>query len=368
MLTITAVLKKVCENFPEVQYDRAIALFDEPAAEVSTKDTMKKLVFPPYIGMVKEDDCKGIRFNYGLHTQCTKKMTEGDYCVTCHKQCLKNENGKPDCGDIRDRVECDILEYVDPKGRKTINYATYMKKKGVSIEDISRYMDGEASFLPDIHKVLPKVKKVKDPSKPKREPNAFINFLNSKRMDIKKIFESEGMRSYNVKDIAKEAGKMWKKLSVEEKGTYKADSTTSSGTSSIVSSSTSSPKMIIKSSKTLDHEATKAKKAAEREAAKAKKAAEREAAKAKKAEEREAAKAKKAAIVEAAKTKKAAIVEVEDSSPGVESCVSEQSDIPVQEIEYNGVKYYTDAENNVYDTEYCEIGTLINGEIIFTED
>ena len=58
-----------------------------------------------------------------------------------------------------------------------------------------------------------KAKKVRDPDAPKRARNAYMVFLAEKRESIKES-------GYKGKDVATEAGKLWKALSEQEKAPY----------------------------------------------------------------------------------------------------------------------------------------------------
>ena len=58
-----------------------------------------------------------------------------------------------------------------------------------------------------------KAKKVRDPDAPKRARNAYMVFLAEKRESIKES-------GYKGKEVATEAGKLWKALSDEDKVPY----------------------------------------------------------------------------------------------------------------------------------------------------
>ena len=58
-----------------------------------------------------------------------------------------------------------------------------------------------------------KAKKVRYPDAPKRARNAYMVFLAEKRSEIKES-------GYKGKDVATEAGKLWKALSDDEKAPY----------------------------------------------------------------------------------------------------------------------------------------------------
>ena len=88
----------------------------------------------PFCGLVEESWCKGVRFNKGLHTQCPNgPLTECKYCKTCQKSALNSASGKPQYGDISDRLTGALLEYRDPKGKLTTCYANVAKKEGWDI-------------------------------------------------------------------------------------------------------------------------------------------------------------------------------------------------------------------------------------------
>jgi hypothetical protein len=88
----------------------------------------------PFCGVIEESWCMGIRFNHGLHTQCTNTPTDGKYCKTCAKSAKNSASGKPTYGDIQDRLVGELLEFRDPKGKLTTCYANVAKKLGLDIE------------------------------------------------------------------------------------------------------------------------------------------------------------------------------------------------------------------------------------------
>ena len=69
----------------------------------------------PFCGVVEESWCKGIRYNHGLHSQCTNGALKGGrYCKTCSKSAKNSASGKPTYGDISDRMEGELLSFRDP--------------------------------------------------------------------------------------------------------------------------------------------------------------------------------------------------------------------------------------------------------------
>jgi len=96
--------------------------------------TEKPSVVLPFCGVIVDDWCAGVKFNHGLHTQCTQGRCKGDrYCKTCRKHADNSATGKPPYGDIEDRAEYGV-DYRDPKGKLTVPYANVADKMGISIE------------------------------------------------------------------------------------------------------------------------------------------------------------------------------------------------------------------------------------------
>jgi hypothetical protein len=98
------------------------------------KITAKPSVVLPFCGVIVNDWCAGVKFNHGLHTQCTQGKCKDDrYCKTCRKHADNSATGKPPYGDIEDRAKYGV-DYRDPKGKLTIPYANIVEKMGISLE------------------------------------------------------------------------------------------------------------------------------------------------------------------------------------------------------------------------------------------
>jgi hypothetical protein len=96
--------------------------------------TAKPTSLIPFCGEIVEDWCQAVRFNHGLHTQCTNgQLSDGDFCKTCSKQAECSSTDKPPYGDIRERVKLGLL-YRDPKGKQTVPFANVAKKMKLDIE------------------------------------------------------------------------------------------------------------------------------------------------------------------------------------------------------------------------------------------
>ena len=98
------------------------------------KITAKPSVVLPFCGVIVDDWCAGVKFNHGLHTQCTQGRCKDDrYCKTCRKHADNSATGKPPYGDIEDRANYGV-DYRDPKGKMTVPYTNVAEKMGISLE------------------------------------------------------------------------------------------------------------------------------------------------------------------------------------------------------------------------------------------
>ena len=108
----------------------------EPGAALQLKLAKPKYPFP-YNGEYKETCCQGLKYNRGLFTQCLFiKVAGEDYCKRCSTQAEKNDNSKPDCGCIQDRINAGLMEFRDPKGRAPIPFIKVMRKLKITKEEI----------------------------------------------------------------------------------------------------------------------------------------------------------------------------------------------------------------------------------------
>ena len=95
----------------------------------------KPEILLPFCGVIEESWCNGVRYNHGLHTQCTNgPVSGGKYCATCAKSAKNSASGKPTYGDISDRMEGELLAFRDPKGKQTQCYANIAAKMGLDME------------------------------------------------------------------------------------------------------------------------------------------------------------------------------------------------------------------------------------------
>jgi hypothetical protein len=108
----------------------------EPGTALQLKLAKPKFPFP-YNGEYKETCCQGLKYNRGLFTQCLFiKVAGEEYCKRCSTQAEKNDNSKPDCGCIQDRINADLMDFRDPKGRAPIPFVKVMRKLKISQQEI----------------------------------------------------------------------------------------------------------------------------------------------------------------------------------------------------------------------------------------
>lgn len=309
----------------------------KPAAPKKAKKVVPSLPLP-FTGVINESDCHGIRLNHSLHTQCTNdRPKDGDYCKTCAKQSAKNASGKPNYGDIRDRLECPLLEFRDPKGKQTLPYINVVEKLKLDMETVKAEAAKFGVVIPEEHMV----KRDSRRGRPKKEDTDVSDTSSETSSTAKKQRgrprKEKQMESVVGDDLltalknAQENAKLHiasilpkkKVLITDDEQDAEADDAKSTDGGSVSTSKTSGSKSRLtdeeKAAKKAEREAAKAAKEAEKAAAKAAKDAEREAAKAakeaekaekeaekqRKAEEKAAAKAAKEAEKEAEKKRKA---------------------------------------------------------------
>lgn len=87
----------------------------------------------PFCGVVNADWCFGVRPTHDLYAQCTNaKVSESEYCRNCNKQAESNSSGKPNYGDINDRLSAG--DDYEVNGRKACLYGNVMQRLKISRE------------------------------------------------------------------------------------------------------------------------------------------------------------------------------------------------------------------------------------------
>ena len=299
----------------------------------------------PFCGTYERDNCMGIRLNHGLHTQCLNVPDRlGDYCKTCQKQVDKNASGKPTYGDIRDRLECRILEYRDPKGRQTIPYGNVMEKLGLDRTAVEAEAEKFGLVIPELHWQV--VKKTR--GRPKKSVTEVSDTSSEtsapkKRGRPKKVKVIESLVGDDLLAQLKAAAD---------------DSSVVSDSGSEVSSEEK------KATKAAEREAKKAEKARQAAELKAMKAAEREQKKTEKLVAKEAEKATKAAEREAKKAEKKTKKTEKVMAPALKIAQEEFDAIDELEMEKEEAyeKNYQDAVVRYQQSKHNELDEEQDGE------
>jgi hypothetical protein len=407
---------------------RAKELSARPAKPAASKRTGKPSMVIPCCGEIVGDWCQAVRFNHGLHTQCTNgKVIESDFCKTCSKQAECSSTDKPPYGDIRERVNLG-LEYRDPKGKQTIPFANVAKKLNLDIEKAKEAAASMGWTIPaeqlverKVSRGRPKSAAVSDTdsegsSKPKkrgRPKKLKIKAVSTQDDLIAKLvaeagadllgepvstesMPSDGSESDSStastqskaelkaeKKAAKEAEKLAKKeakaaqlaAKEAEKLANKQALEVAKAAKLAEKEAAKAAKLAEKEAKLAEKEAAKAAKLAEKEAAKVAKLAEKEAAKAAKLAEKEAAKAAKLAAKEAAKASKLAAKEAVKAAEQAKLAEPELDAVSIEsEVDSSDDEEGEDAElpemiidgNTYYWDETGEVQGVKN--LLLTED
>ena len=258
--------------------------------------TAKPTSLIPFCGEIVEDWCQAVRFNHGLHTQCTNgQLSDGDFCKTCSKQAECSSTDKPPYGDIRERVKFGVL-YRDPKGKQTVPFANVAKKMKLDIDVAKEAATTMGWTIPEEQLVLrvvsrgrPKTAAVSDSDS---EGDSTKKRGRPKKIKVKAIQTQDDL-------IAKLVAEASSELLGDESGN-ESDSSTASTQS----------KAELKAKKKADKAAEKLAKAAVKEAEKVAKAQAKEVEKLAKAEAKEVEKLAKA---EAKEVEKLAKVEAKEA-------------------------------------------------------
>ena len=405
---------------------RAKELSARPAKPAASKRTGKPSMVIPCCGEIVVDWCQAVRFNHGLHTQCTNgKVIESDFCKTCSKQAECSSTDKPPYGDIRERVLLG-LEYRDPKGKQTIPFANVAKKLNLDIEKAKEAAASMGWTIPaeqlverKVSRGRPKSAAVSDTdsegsSKPKKrgrpkklkikavstqddliaklvaeagadllgepvstesmpsdgsESDSSTASTQSKaelKAEKKAAKEAEKLAKKEAKAAqlaAKEAEKLANKQALEEAKAAKLAEKEAAKAAKLAE------KEAAKAAKIAEKEAAKAAKIAEKEAAKAAKIAEKEASKASKIAEKEAAKAAKIAEKEAAKVAKIAEKEAAKAAKIAEKEAAKAAEqVKLAEPELDAVSIESEADSSDEETEVDLPEKMIDGQTYYFDE
>ena len=112
---------------------------------------LKPNILLPFIGKIT-DGCKAIKWSYGLHTQCQNDTINNErYCFKCRN--------RPLLGDISERIDCELLDYIDNKGRKTSSWINYIKSQKLDKQAHIKYIKQHNIIIPPEHLIEKPIKK-----------------------------------------------------------------------------------------------------------------------------------------------------------------------------------------------------------------
>ena len=297
--------------------------------EKKSKNPKKESKIPmPFLkSSIKEDGCCGLSYNHGLFTQCVgNKMENSSYCCSCQSEAEKNTSGEPNNGTVSSRLEKELYEFKDPKGRKAISYLKVLEKLKLTKESALTEANRLNIEINEAHLTeLVKEKKITR-GRPKKS---------------RKIVEAENVTDLFAKltaDVSEEIP------TVEEEGNLKKKAKLSD-----------EEKEAKKAKLAAEKEVKKAELAAEKEAKKAELEAKKQQAKKEREEKRNQEKAEKAAAKKttAKKQAKKSKPVVEEVKPVVEETKTPEK-VTVTRATINGKQYLKSSNNILYDPETKE--------------
>ena len=305
----------------------------------------KKTKIPlPFTGVINDDDCMGIRVNNFLHTQCANKPTEGNsYCSACQKQADANASGKPNMGNIHDRLECELLDFVDPKNRKTLPYINVINKLKLDIDTCKAEAERLGIEIPDCHFI----ERVSGKGRPKKTgDDATVSSVDSGEKKPRGRPQKKEVVSAVGDDLltAIVANTVSKPETVPEKTEKKPVKRIKKKV--VAAQVTPAPADDAKVEQADDADAAEAAEAEKAKILKSTKAAEAKAKRDAKAKAKAEAEAKAKAEAEAEAKAKA---EAEAKAKAEEQSQELEEEEEVEEFIHKGKKYYKDADNIIYD-------------------
>jgi hypothetical protein len=308
-------------NFEEVTIasKRSVAMkkvrASQKSSEKSSKTTgrCKPEMTLPFCGEIEESWCKGVRFNKGLHTQCTNDPSKDcSYCKTCQKSAANSASGKPQYGDIKDRLTGPLLEYRDPKGKLTTCYANVAKKENWDLERAQVVASSFGWTIP-LDQLEVKVKKTGRPASTKVKKTVGkkgrpVKVKSSEEMSMddqiaKLVAEAaDDVLSVSSDSSSKKVVRVKKVKKVKKKATKSNDG--DKAEKDALKAAAKAEKDALKAAAKAEKDALKAAEKAEKDALKAAEKAEKDALKAAEKAEKDALKAAEKAEKDALKAKK----------------------------------------------------------------
>jgi hypothetical protein len=253
----------------------------------------------PFCGVVEESWCNGIRYNHGLHTQCTNgPLSGGKYCATCAKSAKNSASGKPTYGDISDRMEGELLAFRDPKGKQTQCYANVAAKMGLDIEKAKAEAAKFGWTIPEEQLTVKVVKR----GRPAKKSPKVVKAKGKRGRPAKVVKATENSMDEQIAQLVAEAAEdVVGEVVVPKKKVVRKTDEQKAAEKLAKKQAKEAEKVAKKQAKEAEKAAKKAAKEAEKAAKKAAKEAEKAAKKAAKEAEKAAKKAAKEAKKQATK-------------------------------------------------------------------
>jgi hypothetical protein len=318
----------------------------------------------PFTGACDATLCQAVAYNHGLFTQCEKKPLENhSYCVKCQAQADQNASGKPDCGNMEDRLASPMYDYKDNKGRSPVAYTKIMKKYGYTKEQVEAEfakLNGDAELNALFFEEPEKKKNTGRPKKEAVSTETVSDLFDTLTADNgEEMGADQVVASPSKKAKLTEEEKAAKKAKLEEeRAVKKAEREAKEATEKAERAEKRKQELADKKA---EREAKKAEEKAKKDAEKAEEKAKKDAEKAEKAKaEKEAKKAEK----EAKKTASPVVSkpkeeETKTEEKPVEEEKPKKKSMAVKKMVINEVTYYMNSETKVlYDPKTKEeVGT-----------
>jgi hypothetical protein len=223
----------MCSKKYNFDAEEALTYLNLSTLKITKKSNKKnekmKRIPMPFSGEKHEDCCNGLMVNYGLYTQCNNKKEENEYCKKCNKEALKNDSGKPNNGNIEDRLNG---SFIPPKNKKEVSYVKVMKKLNLTKEQVEEEAEKEGIYVDPCHfeeKVKEKKINNKSRGRPKKEEVGveIMDELEEDKSEEEELFTTEVLENLinetsvakvsQAKELEKEAKKAAKELEKEAK-------------------------------------------------------------------------------------------------------------------------------------------------------
>ena len=323
----------------------------------------------PYNGDSNPLCCNALEKNYGLYTQCENKNESGSpYCVSCNATMVKKGENTPQYGTIQDRQAVGIMEYVDPKGRKPVEFLKAIKKLNISEEQVRTEAEKRNIQINEIHFTAISSKRGRKPKSTAEKPEKTTTGKKGRPAKKNKTLviegENEDIFSFNVASLVDIAANVnaGKDNSSDEESSDEAENDEEKVAKKAEKEAEKAAKKAEKEAEKAAKEAKKAEKEAEKAAKEAAKEAEKAAKEAAKEAEKAAKKAEKEAAKEAEKAAKKAEKEVKKQAETVSDDDSDDEEEDVcKAITYKDKRYLQSKKSGIiYDyAEYKADGNLV---------